>query len=73
MKKTSKIAALFVAAALTVALATGCSQQQNEQSSGSNQSASSAAVDSLTIAISADENTLSKMIVKCIILHWKTD
>ena len=59
MKKTSKIAALFVAAALTVALATGCSQQQNEQSSGSNQSASSAAVDSLTIAISADENTLT--------------
>lgn len=59
MKKTSKIAALFMAAALTVALATGCSQQQNEQSSGSNQSASSAAVDSLTIAISADENTLT--------------
>lgn len=59
MKKTSKIVALFVAAALTVALATGCSQQQNEQSSGSNQSASSAAVDSLTIAISADENTLT--------------
>lgn len=59
MKKTSKIAALFMAAALTVVLATGCSQQQNEQSSGSNQSASSAAVDSLTIAISADENTLT--------------
>lgn len=59
MKKTSKIAALFMAAALTVALATGCSQQQNEQSSSSNQSASSATVDSLTIAISADENTLT--------------
>ena len=59
MKKTSKIAALFMAAALTVALATGCSQQQNEQSSSSNQSASSATVDSLTIAMSADENTLT--------------
>lgn len=59
MKKTSKIAALFMAAALTVALATGCSQQQTEQSSNSSQSTSSVAVDSLTIAISADENTLT--------------
>ena len=59
MKKTSKIAALFMAAALTVALATGCSQQQTEQSSNSSQSTSSIAVDSLTIAISADENTLT--------------
>lgn len=59
MKKTSKIAALFTAAALTVALATGCSQQQTEQSSNSSQSTSSVAVDSLTIAISADENTLT--------------
>ena len=54
MKKTSKIAALFMAAALTVALATGCSQQQTEQLSNSSQSTSSVAVDSLTIAISAD-------------------
>lgn len=59
MKKTSKIAALFMAAALTVALATGCSQQQTEQLSNSSQSTSSVAVDSLTIAISADENTLT--------------
>ena len=59
MKKTSKIAVLFMAAALTVALATGCSQQKNEQSSNSNQPTSSATVDSLTIAISADENTLT--------------
>ena len=42
-----------------MALATGCSQQQTEQSSNSSQSTSSVAVDSLTIAISADENTLT--------------
>ena len=55
MKKTSKIAALFMAAVLTVALATGCSQQSTTNS----QSASSETVDNLTIAISADENTLT--------------
>ncbi|MBS5344256.1 MAG: ABC transporter substrate-binding protein [Clostridium sp.] len=59
MKKTSKIAALFMAAVLTVALATGCSQQSSEQSTTNSQSASSETVDNLTIAISADENTLT--------------
>ncbi len=59
MKRTSKIAALFMAAALTAAIATGCGQQQNEQSSANSQSVSASTADSLTIAIDADENTLT--------------